>query len=145
MDAILDEIGDNQNIKVKYSTAKEFFEATYEANRKAEKELNLYEEDFFPYLFEHNEYWTGFYTTFPFFKKTVRQFSDYASSISFLSSLDMFTQDDESHVIENIEKLMESQAVMYHHDAITGTHTPETSQGYMRMIRKQYRKNFRHL
>ena len=46
MDAILDEIGDNQNIRVKYSTAKEFFEATYEANRKAEKELNLYEEDF---------------------------------------------------------------------------------------------------
>ena len=40
---------------------------------------------------------------------------------------------------------METQAVMYHHDAITGTHTPETLQGYMRMMRKQYRKNFRHL
>ena len=94
MDEILDAMADNQNINVKYSSAKEFLEATYEANRNAEKELNLYEEDFFPYLFEHNEYWAGFYTTFPFFKKTVRQFSDYASSTSFLSSLEMFTQDE---------------------------------------------------
>ena len=40
---------------------------------------------------------------------------------------------------------METQSVMYHHDAITGTHTPECMEGYMDMISEQYQQNHDHL
>ena len=41
--------------------------------------------------------------------------------------------------------MVETQSVMYHHDAITGTHTTECMEGYMDMLSEQYEQNEDHL
>ena len=86
----------------------EYLDAVEKYNREADKELPTYKDDFFPYLFEKNEYWAGFYTTFPFIKKTVRQFSDYSTSNQFLSSLTAFAEDDLAEITKTVDQIIKT-------------------------------------
>ena len=111
-------------MNIKYSTVREYLEGVKNYGKSTGKEWHVYHDDFFPHMTDQNEYWTGYYSVFPFFKKTVRNFEDYMHTAAWLSSLTSLGKDKVHFYREKVDKLMTVAAVNLHHDAITGTHLP---------------------
>jgi len=57
------------------------------------------------------EYWNGYYTTNPFIKKTIRQFSDYTNTIKLFNSLVALGRIDAQEYQKKSEDLMKALAV----------------------------------
>lgn len=74
MDEIIKIINEShKDVIVTYSSFAEYFNEVTKQN----VEWPRFESDFFPYLTDMNEYWSGFYTTDCPFKKRVRDYSSY--------------------------------------------------------------------
>ena len=67
-----------------------------------------------------SEYWSGFYTTDPAFKRRVHDYTEITRSVASLASLHKFSSVKEQ--AETIKFMQMIQSINYHHDAITGTH-----------------------
>ena len=68
------------------------------------------------------EYWSGFYTTDPAFKRRVHDYTEMTRSVASLDALQKFhVSGDNAAKISYMQKV---QNINYHHDAITGTHFP---------------------
>ena len=72
MDAIIDMMQSEIEVIVKYSTVHDYIEGIKEDARRNSVVWPIYKKDLFPYFTDMTEYWSGYYTTAPFFKKTVR-------------------------------------------------------------------------
>lgn len=91
-------------------------------------------DDFFPYnqiKDSNNDFWTGYFTSHPMFKRLIRESSNALRTSEIITSLHMiqdnFSKDDQhkkhdfKSIKEKLEKLSQQVALMQHHDAITGT------------------------
>lgn len=116
------------DIDIKIATPSEYFESVLEE----QKRFSVFEGDFLPYISEHLRQrpiaWTGFYSSRPELKRQAYEVQSLSRSAEILSTLVLHEKLDTKQV-----------SVLLHHDAITGTCHPKTSEDYQ--LRLQYDKN----
>jgi alpha-mannosidase II len=124
------------NIEAKFGTLKDYFAAIKKVENAGQlmggKFPTLY-GGFFPYMDRDEEYWTGYFTTRPFYKQLEREIESDLRSAEILNSLAVAYQSTYKtqfrHSSGNIKRLTtarRSVALFQHHDAITGTSKPHT-------------------
>ncbi|XP_064621444.1 alpha-mannosidase 2x-like [Lineus longissimus] len=128
------------NIDAKFGTLKDYFSAVKKVEKagklKGGKFPTLY-GGFYPYMDRDEEYWTGYFTTRPFYKQLEREIESNLRSAEILNSLAMAYQSNYKkpfrHGSGNLKRLTtarRSLALFQHHDAITGTSKPQTVADY---------------
>jgi hypothetical protein len=71
MDKIIEKLNaQHSEINMKYSTMKEYLASV----KNKDIEWPTYDADLFPHLTDMSEYWSGFYTTDPQFKRRVNDY-----------------------------------------------------------------------
>ena len=124
MDTIIHRLQDEPNLVIKYSTVHDYIEGVKADAREMSIEWPVHTEDLFPHFTDMTEYWSGYYTSSPFIKKTIRQYAAYTNANSFIHSLAALGDAQRRHYITDTESLYKDLTVNFHHDAITGTHMP---------------------
>jgi len=141
MDEVIASLVDDHWVTIKYSTVENFL-ASVKADGKAKNiEWPTWKGDMFPQFTDMNEYWSGYYTDDPAFKKRVRDFSSYSQAIGTMYALQSFSSQQASYLISDVKDYFTSATVNYHHDAITGTHFPVVGHGYDELMRKSFLHN----
>ncbi|XP_064622952.1 alpha-mannosidase 2-like [Lineus longissimus] len=130
------------NMEVKFGTLTDYFNAIKqtERNKQLRGKFPVLHGDFFPYLDMGSSYWTGFYTTRPFWKQLGREVEGNLRTAEILNSLavgytSMYGRPYNADA--NLKSLSEARlhlATFQHHDAITGTSKPHTVKDYERRL-----------
>ena len=132
---------------IQWGTIKDYFAEI----RKRMKEFPTLQGDFFPYsdIFAEGRpaYWTGYFTTRPYWKMLDRQLQAVLRSAEILFSWAWVTanQSDNYKVArflaeqyENLSKARENMAIFQHHDGITGTSKAHVMIDYARKMYSSY-------
>ncbi|KAJ6228690.1 alpha-mannosidase [Anaeramoeba flamelloides] len=125
MSLLIDYINSNPekfNMIIQFSTLREYFDDLY--SRELEFPVTTQNFDFFPYdSTVNNDYWTGYFTSWPIVKRLVRYTSNILRTADFFWSLSGFQFFNEIYTktFENILWLRREMGVAQHHDTITGT------------------------
>jgi hypothetical protein len=118
----------SDDLEIQFATPSEYFSAVLNDFQK----FSVFEGDFLPYVSEHLRQrpiaWTGFYSSRPALKKETFEAQALSRAAELASTLVLHRKLDTQQV-----------SVMMHHDAITGTCAPKTSDDYL--LRIQYDKN----
>jgi alpha-mannosidase len=70
-------------VEVKYSTMQAYFDEL----KKANVAWPVYQADLLPTLTDMSEYWSGFYTTDPAFKRRVHDYTEFTRAVASLASI----------------------------------------------------------
>ncbi|CAG2107047.1 unnamed protein product [Medioppia subpectinata] len=116
------------NINVFYSTPTCYLSAVHQSNNT----LTTKADDFFPYASDGNTYWTGYYTSRPALKRYERVGNNFLQACK---QLDVLAGMGGVYDKE-VTALREWQAVMQHHDAITGTEKQHVASDYALKLAK---------
>lgn len=119
----------DDGVNLFYSTPSCYVKALNEASGVA---WPVKRDDFFPYASDNHGYWTGYFTSRPTFKGTVRKSNTFLQSCKQMHSLAQGTRSTSSQ--ERINQLRQSQATAQHHDAVTGTEKQHVSEDYRQRI-----------
>ena len=81
----------NPGIELRYSTPQKYVDELKKINAKfTEKEgFPVHRDDSFPYAQNKNEFWSGFFTTRPYFKSKVREVSQNLHSSLILAAIEI--------------------------------------------------------
>uniref|UniRef100_A0A0K0E7B1 Alpha-mannosidase n=1 Tax=Strongyloides stercoralis TaxID=6248 RepID=A0A0K0E7B1_STRER len=127
---IIDKINDSPelNMHVQFGTLNDYFKANDKSIQKENIRIPIITGDFFTYCDRDEDYWSGYYTSRPFYKRFDRVLIDYLRSaeIIFSTVLGKTSLND----IDNFLKLVDYNKLVYarralslfqHHDGVTGT------------------------
>ncbi|CEF69500.1 Alpha-mannosidase 2x [Strongyloides ratti] len=116
------------NMEVKFGTLKDYFD---EVNKKLTKETTTtLTGDFFTYADHDDHYWSGYYTSRPFYKKFDRLVQQYLRGADMIYSTSIMKYSKDINLLEsyknkvNYNLLVEGRrhmSLFQHHDGITGT------------------------
>uniref|UniRef100_A0A0N5C217 Alpha-mannosidase n=1 Tax=Strongyloides papillosus TaxID=174720 RepID=A0A0N5C217_STREA len=116
------------NMKIRFGTLKDYFDAV---NRKFEEEKPAtLSGDFFTYADHDDHYWSGYYTSRPFYKRLDRLLQHYLRGADLIYSTSVMSYSKNTNILENYKKkvnysmLVEARRYMslfQHHDGVTGT------------------------
>ncbi|GLD56879.1 alpha-mannosidase 2 [Lates japonicus] len=121
------------HIKARFGTLSDYFEALHRRLNAAGTTLPTLRGDFFTYADRDDHYWSGFFTSRPFYKRLDRALESTLRATEILFSLtlaDMRRFRGDSHLVadfpgrEHFRRLTEARrnlALFQHHDAVTGT------------------------
>ncbi|GMT06789.1 hypothetical protein PENTCL1PPCAC_28963, partial [Pristionchus entomophagus] len=112
-----------------FGTFSDYFNELESWYRKHKIEPPSITFDFFPYMCEKGDYWTGYYTTRPFYKKQSRQTHHLIRTADILSA--------EAGLTDAYERLNQARrilALFQHHHAITGTSRIHVMQDYSQQL-----------
>ncbi len=108
------------DFKIKFSTLGQYFESLLETNR-----FPSLSGDFFTYCDRDDHYWSGFYTSKPFFKRFERILESHLRSAeiiySLASILNTRSLERLNSFIPSLVYARQNLALFQHHDGITGT------------------------
>jgi hypothetical protein len=118
------------NLKFIMSTPQTFVDAL----KKENVMWPVKKDDFYPYSVVRNNYWSGFFTSRPAFKKQVKVGSAllHAQSRVFARQVihQKTTPGEVSSMIQANGQLLDQMGVVQHHDAVTGTAKQYVSNDY---------------
>ncbi|KAL4238161.1 hypothetical protein ACF0H5_002872 [Mactra antiquata] len=120
-------------IEMKFGTLKDYFEAFRRSKKVSNSFFPSLSGDFFQYSDRDDQYWSGYYTTRPFFKYLVRQLQQLLRSTEILFSFTVGQLNWNANMTLLHEKLTECRrtlALCQHHDAITGTSKEEVMESF---------------
>jgi hypothetical protein len=137
MSLILDYISKHPElgIKVRYSTLSEYFGAveTYASQHKVQ--FTKFYGDLMPYSIRPETFWTGYLTSRP----ALKDYARYAERVQRTTDL-LFSLARSRYTIpmnplyDQLEILRRSNAMVQHHDAITGTERPHVLANYFEFL-----------
>lgn len=134
----------DHNLSAEYeltmSSMRNYFDEVFEDGKAANVEWPRETGDFwqYNYMSVKGAYWTGYFTTYPDFKKEATQFGDFAQSMTMIEALNTPGDESERDLEGDFkleEDLLEVLSVMQHHDAMTGTHMVKVGADYSKMMR----------
>lgn len=115
------------NVEAKFGTLSDYFDALRE--EKTLEDFPTLTGDFFTYADRDDHYWSGYYTSRPFYKRMERVLLSYVRSADIILTL-AFGSDregaklvlsEEAGLVKMMKDARENLAVFQHHDGITGT------------------------
>ncbi|VDN50968.1 unnamed protein product [Dracunculus medinensis] len=108
-------------IKIRFGTFTEYFDALDKFNEENKIIPTVISGDFFPYLCAAHDYWTGYYTTRPFYKRQERQLHALIRSADLLTSYanHRLNREQKTLIISKLRKARRNLSLFQHHDAIT--------------------------
>ncbi|GMR32521.1 hypothetical protein PMAYCL1PPCAC_02716, partial [Pristionchus mayeri] len=126
---LFNEINKGDQVEISFGTFSDYFnelEMWYKSEKTAPPSIT---GDFFPYMCALGDYWTGYYTTRPFYKKQSRQTHHLIRTADLLSA--------EAGLTETFERLTKARRILslfQHHDAITGTSKIHVMKDYSQQL-----------
>eukprot|EP01094_Clydonella_sp_ATCC50884_P021850 TRINITY_DN4897_c0_g1_i1.p1 TRINITY_DN4897_c0_g1~~TRINITY_DN4897_c0_g1_i1.p1 ORF type:complete len:911 (-),score=282.99 TRINITY_DN4897_c0_g1_i1:51-2708(-) len=133
--AIINANPEEYGVRVRYATPSEYFDALHSEGISFPSKS----KDFFPYWAGPVNWWTGYYTSRPTFKRRLRE-TDNLQKCAESAFVLARAQSGEGGDVEwdgmfdALEKLRHVQGVMQHHDAITGTMKEAVLTDYHNML-----------
>ncbi|OQV21444.1 Alpha-mannosidase 2x [Hypsibius exemplaris] len=117
------------DVIMQFGTLKNYYDAVFERSGTPDAptpSLPSVQGDFFPYADKYEDYWTGYFTSRPFYKQMSRELERdlrTAEILLVLAKLESFGNDgaDFQEDLIGLERAAESLGLFQHHDAITGT------------------------
>ncbi|KAF5280266.1 hypothetical protein FQR65_LT03074 [Abscondita terminalis] len=131
----------NSNLKmfvqIQFGTLTDYFDAV-----KIERKINNFPSltgDFFTYADRADHYWSGYYTSRPFYKRMDRVLLSYIRAAEVISTLARLNQKSDmkysNHLATTLTEARTALALFQHHDGITGTAKDHVVKDYgMRML-----------
>ncbi|KAF5738117.1 lysosomal alpha-mannosidase isoform X2 [Tripterygium wilfordii] len=125
MDKLIHHVNNDSRVNALYSTP-----SIYTVAKNAAKESwPLKTDDYFPYAEMENDYWTGFFTSRPAFKRYVRMLSGY-----YLATRQLEFLAGRRSTGHNTFPLGDALGIAQHHDAISGTAKQLTTNDYTKRL-----------
>ncbi|KAF0978794.1 hypothetical protein FDP41_001864 [Naegleria fowleri] len=122
--------------KIQYSLLSEYMEAS----KPQTDPQNIVDYDFMPYADGPSAFWTGYYTSYPILKQSIRVAESFfrTSKTLFAISVPFVREEEKSSYISegfrNLDVLAVAMADVTHHDAITGTSKFDVTQDYIQSL-----------
>ncbi|GFU16175.1 alpha-mannosidase 2 [Nephila pilipes] len=134
----------NWNVRIRFGTVADYFKEVHRRLHKyPSKTLMSLSGDFLPYadIYANSRpsYWTGYYTTRPFYKKLARELEHWLRSAEILYSLTKtnIKESEMDILLKDYSSLVTARqnlALFQHHDAITGTSRRHVMEDYGRKL-----------
>ncbi|GMT04358.1 hypothetical protein PENTCL1PPCAC_26532, partial [Pristionchus entomophagus] len=126
---LFDTINKGDQVEISFGTFSDYFNELEKWYAKESIEPPTITGDFFPYMCALGDYWTGYYTTRPFYKKQSRQTHHLIRTADLLSA--------EASLTDTYERLTKARRILslfQHHDAITGTSKIHVMKDYSQQL-----------
>ncbi|CAD6190966.1 unnamed protein product [Caenorhabditis auriculariae] len=133
---LFEEINKGDRAEISFGTFTDYFNALESYYKTEEFKPPTLSGDFFPYQCALGDYWTGYYTTRPFYKRQGRYLHYLIRSADLLVA-DARLRLSAEQIAAVDEKLQDSRrtlALFQHHDAITGTSKKSVMADYSELL-----------
>ena len=138
---------DDWLVEAQFGTLKDYFDALRANVGHSADHFPSLSGDFFTYADIDDHYWSGYYTTRPFYKQLDRVLSSYLRSAEIIYSMTWSHQHRLAAIPDRVQRWMSrmmallSEArrhlgIFQHHDGITGTAKDHVVQDYAKMMQK---------
>lgn len=128
------------NVEIRFGTLRDYFDVALKNRFKSENKLETFSGDFFTYADRQDHYWSGYFTSRPYYKRLDRLVEYYLRSaeilFSFSNVLQSFVSAKFSRAEELYKKLLTARrnlGIYQHHDGISGTAKTHVNRDYEKM------------
>ena len=111
-----------RGVEIRFGTLEDYFRLVKE--EKVPETFPMVSGNFFTYADRYTDYWSGFYSLRPFWKRMGRELESYLRSSEIMYSLYLARLQHPQHLADlqtNILDGRKALSLFQHHDAITGT------------------------
>lgn len=105
------------NVEAKFATLQEYFDSV--RHEKGTNQFPSLTGDFFTYADRDDHYWSGYFTSRPFYKRTDRILMNYLRTAEMLHSWTTWEKSTEFE--KRLEQARRALSIFQHHDGVTGT------------------------
>ncbi|CAJ0959170.1 unnamed protein product, partial [Mesorhabditis belari] len=129
---LFDEINKGDDVKIRFGTFNDYFTAQEKWYKDKKKTPAKIAGDFFPYQCAMGTYWTGYFTTRPFYKRQGRLLHSTIHAVdSFLVlKWSSISPVERKEYVNTMTKARRVLLLFQHHDAITGTSKKSVMKDY---------------
>ncbi|XP_018334148.1 alpha-mannosidase 2-like isoform X2 [Agrilus planipennis] len=113
---------ENMNVQIQFGTLTDYFDAVHKEMK--DEDFSTISGDFFTYCDVDDHYWSGYYTSRPFYKRMDRILLHYLRGAEIILSLTQLSRKfhlNWEYFETILSKARQSLALFQHHDGITGT------------------------
>ncbi|XP_045453020.1 alpha-mannosidase 2 [Melitaea cinxia] len=135
---IIDYINSNDawNAEVQFGTLQDYFKAVHEDIKLSD--FPVLSGDFFTYADRNQHYWSGYFTSRPFYKNMDRVLLAYVRAAEIITA-QACTSRSVSYIMflqlrDRVEQARRTLALFQHHDGVTGTSRDEVREDYARKM-----------
>jgi len=116
---------EKMNVNIRWGTLSDYFDALFKEAIIAHESRDTFPSlvgDFFTYADRDDHYWSGYYTSKPFYKRFERILQSHLRATEILFSVaNILAGTGSADPIEDLQYARRNLALFQHHDAITGT------------------------
>ncbi|KAI6205292.1 Alpha-mannosidase [Aphelenchoides besseyi] len=118
------------NVKGRFGTLKDYFDSVRSSSKDKIRSLA---GDFFTYTDRDDHYWSGYFTSRPYFKQLDRTHHQFVRAADILFTTAMSSKVDETTLRKLFPSLVQARrdlSLFQHHDGVTGTAQPDVMRDY---------------
>lgn len=120
----------SMNVEAKFGTLQEYFDSVH--NEKPLDQFSSLSGDFFTYADRDDHYWSGYFTSRPYYKRMDRILMNYLRSAEMLHAWAAW--DKSSEFERRLENARRALSIFQHHDGVTGTAKDYVMKDYDQMM-----------
>ena len=120
----------NLNVEAKFATLQEYFDSV--KKEKGPEEFPSLSGDFFTYADREDHYWSGYFTSRPYYKRMDRILMNYLRSAEMLHSWNSW--EGSAGFDKRLEVARRALSIFQHHDAVAGTAKDYVMKDYDNMM-----------
>ncbi|XP_054725610.1 alpha-mannosidase 2 [Anastrepha obliqua] len=133
-EALFDHINSEHRhfVEAKFGTLQQYFDAVHQEQRELMREFPVLSGDFFTYADRVDNYWSGYYTSRPYYKRLDRVLLHYVRAAEMLHAWRPWDPSAKFDVM--LQNARRELSLFQHHDGITGTAKTHVVTDYARRM-----------